>query len=368
VTQLLDFSRITSEQTSGPQTIIEDNDKSRTVQRDLEYQGNSPLETGATTLGNVLDRVNPVKLATKKDSPISQVERPRRGKYYLVGKRAKIVTSAARGRYVWHELPKQRPWDVAFGPTVRAAAPYQLSRHLQGLAIAIEPEDLRVKMREYPAPFSILLLVDMSLSMATSIANLGRAMLSFHRSVYRRRDRVGLIVFKGSEAVVLQHPTSNLNLVVQKLWKVGTSDFTPMAAGMLKAWKMLQIEKQRNKDAITMLIIVSDGITNIPLNRPLTKRRERTLLSVSQSDVFDVAQLLVRDDVRVIVINTAHRQEELHIRERQKKLPLRARWYLPTEFLMELANTANGSYYGLSLKQEEDLIKGTKLEEWFYIA
>jgi Mg-chelatase subunit ChlD len=141
-----------------------------------------------------------------------------------------------------------------------------------------------------------------------------------------------------------------------------------MAAGMLKAWKILRIEKQRNKDAIAMVIIVSDGITNIPLKRPLTKRGQRTLLSDSQSDVFDVTRLLIRDDVRVIVINTAHRQDELLIREREGKLPLRARWYLPTEFLMELAQTAKGSYYGLSLKQEEDLIKGSKLEQWFYLA
>jgi Mg-chelatase subunit ChlI len=178
IPRLLDFSRITSEQTSGPQTIIEDNDKPRTVQRDLEYQGGSPLESGEKTLSSVLKPENPVKLPSTSLSHIRPDERPRRGKYYLVGKRAKIVTSAARGRYVWHEQPKQRPWDVAFGPTVRAAAPYQLSRHLQGLAIAIEPEDLRVKMREYRAPFSILLLVDMSLSMATSIANLDQRLHS----------------------------------------------------------------------------------------------------------------------------------------------------------------------------------------------
>jgi hypothetical protein len=34
---------------------------------------------------------------------------------------------------------------------------------------------------------------------------------------------------------------------------------------------------------------------------------------------------------------------------------------------MELASTAKGSYYGLSLKQEENLIKGTKLDEWFFL-
>jgi hypothetical protein len=91
------------------------------------------------------------------------------------------------------------------------------------------------------------------------------------------------------------------------------------------------------------------------------------LVSDTQSDVLDVARLLIRDDVRVIVINTAHLVEELLIREEGVKMPVRMRWYLPTEFLMELARIANGSYYGLSLKREEELIKGTKLEHWFYL-
>jgi len=264
---------------------------------------------------------------------------------------------------VWHELPKEGQADIAFGPTIRAAAPYQLSRRSMGLALSLEPEDIRVKMREYRAPFSIILLVDASLSMVASIRNLGRALLSFHRSVYRRRDRVGLIVFKGSEAVVLQQLTTNLDLIVQKLWKVGMSDFTPMSAGMLKAWQVLRLEKHRNKDAIPMLIIVSDGITNIPLSHPLSPRVHRVLSSDAQADVFDVSRLLVRDGVRSIVINTNHIRNELPLGKEEARIPLQTQIYSPTEFLMELANTSKGSYYGLSLKKEEELTKGTRLEK-----
>ncbi len=361
--QLLDFSRLTSEQTSGPQTIIEDDPKTGDVQHDVEYQGNSDLASGPKHIGNAFPSeqspVPPPKLTHARD----EEERAHRGRYYLVGKRAKVVTSSSRGRYVWHEPPSERPFDIAFGPTVRAAAPHQLSRKTPGLAVSIEPDDLRVKMREYRAPFSIILLVDMSLSMAVSISNLGRAILSLHRSVYRRRDRVGLIVFKGSEAVVLQHPTTNLDLIVQKLWKVGTSDFTPMAAGMFKARSVLKLEKQRNKDTIPMLIVVSDGIANIPLPQPLSMRLRRKSLSDAQSDVLDVARLLARDGVRLIAINTAHKGDAL---PPGAKGPLPS-WkaYTPTKFLMEVAETAKGSYYGLSLGKEEELVT-TKLESWFY--
>ena len=136
---------------------------------------------------------------------------------------------------------------------------------------------------------------------------------------------------------------------------------------MLKAWKAMKIERQRNKDVVPMLIVVSDGIANVRLSRPLSKHVRGGLLSDAQADVFDVARLLVRDGIRVIVLNTAHKQEELLIRKEMKQIPLYARWYLPTEFLMELSTISRGSYYGLSLKKEKELVKGTKLEQWFYV-
>jgi len=235
------------------------------------------------------------------------------------------------------------------------------------LAVVIKPEDIRIKMREYRAPFSIVLVVDMSLSMANSIVNLGRAVFSLHRSVYRRRDRVALVVFKGADAAVLQQPTTNLGLVVSKLWKVGTSDFTPIAIGMLRAWRLLRLEKQRNKDVIPMMILVSDGIANIPLSRPLSTWGRRMFISKAQADVLDMAHVLRRSGVRTIVINTSHRSREIP-GEAFKKIPSQSDWFTPTEFLMETSRVMGGSYYGLSLTQEPSMqMKKTKLDDWFYL-
>ena len=235
------------------------------------------------------------------------------------------------------------------------------------MAVIIKPEDIRVKMREYRAPFSIVLVVDMSLSMANSIINLGRAVFSLHRSVYRRRDRVALVVFKGTDATVLQQPTTNLGLVVRKLWNVGTSDFTPIAVGMLRAWRLLRLEKQRNKDVIPMMILVSDGIANVPLSRPLSTWGRRMFMSKAQADVLDMAHILRRGGVRTIVINTSHRRQEVP-GETFKKLPSPADWFTPTEFLMETSRVMGGSYYGLSLSREPSMqMRRTKLDDWFYL-
>jgi len=290
----------------------------------------------------------------------------RRGTQYLVGKRAKIVTSSSKGRYTDYELPKKKPWDIALVPTIRAASPFQRVRRADGVSIVVKPQDLRVKIREYRAPFSIVLLVDMSFSMASSIMNIGRAIFSLHRSVYRRRDRVSLIYYKGKDAVVLQQPTTNLNMAVGKLRKIETSDFTPMAIGLLRAWRLLRLEKQRNKDVVPMLIIISDGIVNVALTQPHSASSRQSYMSEAQADVIDMARILKRDDIRVIVINTSHRRQEIP-GEVFRKLTSPREWYTPTELMLELAEITGGSYYGLSLTREEtSTIKKSKLDDWFF--
>ena len=286
-----------------------------------------------------------------------------RGRSYLIGKRAPVVTSMSRGRYVWHELPKEKPWTIAFGPTLRSAAPYQRSRHHENLSLVIKPADIRIKMKEYRAPFSIVLLVDLSWSMVSSIINLGRAITTLHDQAFRRRDRVGLVVFKGDDAFILQEPTTNVDLVVKKLWKAGASDFTPMATGMQKAWRLLQRERQRNKESILMLIIVSDGIANVALKTPVSTRTRQRYRSEAQADAMDMARLLARDEIKTIFINTSHSPLEASIDKLSQKDV-----YTPTRFLMEVAQIANGSYYGLEVTAEEKIpldSKKRRLSDWF---
>jgi magnesium chelatase subunit D len=202
-------------------------------------------------------------------------------------------------------------------------------------------------VREYSAPYSIVLLVDMSLSMIESVDNIVETVYSLHGEVYRRRDRVGLVVFKGKKAYTLQHPTRNLDLVVKKLRTVGASDFTPLAAGMFQSWKTLKQEKLRNKDAIPHLYIVSDGIVNVPLDTPLSPLTRRRYSSEAQADAFDVARLLAKEEIKVHVFNTKHssQDEEEPPREEGNRLRLR-----PTQFLKELARVSKGEYVGLRLQ------------------
>lgn len=246
--------------------------------------------------------------------------------------------------------------DIALVPTLKAAALRGPDGGGGRPRVVIRPEDIRVRVREYHAPFSVILLVDMSMSMVQSVGNLVQAVYGLHGRVYRRRDRVGLIVFKGSRAFTIQHPTTNLDLVVDRLRKVGASDFTPMAAGLLQALKALKRERLRNRDAVPNLIVVSDGIVNVPLDEPLSPLARRRYTSEAQADSLDVARLVAKEGFRVYVVNTSHSKAEAEaFPEMEEGWRMRL---TPTQFLMELARISGGAYRGLSLEGPQGIQGG----------
>jgi Mg-chelatase subunit ChlD len=258
------------------------------------------------------------------------------------GRGTRVISRSTRGRYAWYRIPHGKPRDIAFVPTIKAAAAKQFDRRGIGCMV-IETEDIREKVREYSSPYSIVLLVDMSLSMIESVANIIQSIYDFHGEVYRRKDRVGLVVFKGSKAYTLQHPTRNLDLVVKKLKEVGASDFTPLAAGLFQSWKTLKQEKLRNKDSTLHLYVISDGIVNVPLDKPISPLTRRRYNSEAHADSFDVLRLLVKEGVNVHIVNTNHNSDESKfVRIKESRITL-----TPTQFLKELARVSKGEYIGL---------------------
>jgi len=298
------------------------------------------LDKGSKTLANLFRSSRPRRL--DKDFVPSLERKVHPIRRYVVGKHSKAESRSQVGRYVSYEMPRGHSRDIAFGPTIRAAAIRARSALGKMPRVRIAPSDMRVKIREHKVPLSILLVLDMSESMISSLDNVSKSILSLHRTASRKRDRVGLVVFKGSEAVLLQHATRNLRQVVKKLLDLGASDFTPLAAGMLKALHVLRAETSRNKDSIPVMVVITDGIVNIPLSQPISSFTRKAFANSAQADVVDVARMISRHGIRTIIINTDHR-DELHPEDTQRKL----KWLTPTELLTEVARITRGRYYGL---------------------
>ena len=125
------------------------------------------------------------------------------------GRRARTVSGSPSGRYVSADVPRGKVSDLALDATLRTAAPHQVQRRANqseemgpesSPVFLIKPWDVREKVRETKTGSMILFVVDASGSMGAQrrMVAVKGAILSLLLDAYQRRDRVGLIAFRGT--------------------------------------------------------------------------------------------------------------------------------------------------------------------------
>jgi len=184
------------------------------------------------------------------------------------GRRTKTRTDSRSGRYVKSTIPHEKTSDIAFDATFRAAAPHQLNREKDGMAIAIRRLDIREKVREKKIGNTILFVVDASGSMGAQqrMSAAKGAILSLLIDAYQKRDRVGLIAFKGNSAELILPPTSSVELAKKYLQNMPTGGKTPLPHGLMKGYEVIQSELRRDPDVYPFFILISDGRANVCLH------------------------------------------------------------------------------------------------------
>jgi len=193
------------------------------------------------------------------------------------GSGRRSVTESRDGKYVRSRIPETIGPDIALDATIRAAAPHQKDR-AGILAVKIEASDLREKVRERKMGNTVLFVVDASGSMGAQqrMTAVKGAILSLLIDAYQKRDRVGLVVFRGKNAEVLLPPTSSVELARKYMQTLPVGGKTPLAHGLSKAFEVLQREKMINKHTIPRLILISDGKANVSMGSgsPLDDAKE----------------------------------------------------------------------------------------------
>jgi len=182
------------------------------------------------------------------------------------GSGRRSVTESRDGKYVRSRIPETIGPDIALDATIRAAAPHQKER-VGTLAVKIETSDLREKVRERKMGNTVLFVVDASGSMGAQqrMTAVKGAILSLLIDAYQKRDRVGLVVFRGKTAEVLLPPTSSVELARKYLQQLPVGGKTPLAQGLSRALEVLQREKMINQHTIPRLILISDGKANVSM-------------------------------------------------------------------------------------------------------
>ncbi len=218
----------------------------------------------------------------------------------VAGRRTTSVGDG-KGRYARARLPAnglESLSDLAFDATLRVAAPHQPNRRAAqppGPLLRITPTDLRERVYERKIGNLILFAVDASGSMAARkrMVAVKGAVLSLLLDAYQKRDRVGLVAFRGTSADLLLPPTNSALRAERALRVLPTGGRTPLAQAFRLCADTLQRPPGGARGYVPWLILVSDGRPNVPL-------REGDALA----DTCRVAEQLRASGIRALVIDT----------------------------------------------------------------
>jgi magnesium chelatase subunit D len=195
------------------------------------------------------------------------------------GRRSRALT--ASGRRVGAARPVDRFGALHLTETLRAAAPHQHDRGRESGPIRFRGEDLRVAVREGRESNLVLFCVDASGSMAarTRMEPVKTAVLSLLLDAYQRRDKVGLVTFRGTGAELALPPTGSVDVAARRLRDLPAGGRTPLAEGLLEAARVLDLERIRDPRRRPLLVLVTDGRATAGPDAVARSRRAASLLA-----------------------------------------------------------------------------------------
>ena len=228
------------------------------------------------------------------DTPLDKMTRER------AGKRSYTRTERKRGRYIKARPAGDRPEDIAFDATLRAAAPFQKQRHdeaINDLALQLRKGDLQRKVRVRRTGNLILFVVDASWSMAASerMEATKGAIMSLLVDAYQRRDQVGLVVFQRDKARLVLPPTSSVDLAQKALQDLPVGGKTPLSSGLFLAWQVIENARRRDTELRPLMILLTDGAGNVSMTG-----------MPAQDEANRIAEMFEQTKMRSIVVNMEH--------------------------------------------------------------
>mgnify|MGYP001626447426 CR=1 FL=1 len=189
-----------------------------------------------------------------------------------------------RGVPIGYVLPHSPDYahDIDVFATINAAVlrrPY--------LPLNIEPEDYRVRLRVANPPSLIIILLDLSGSMA-AMRRIGIAKGIVRRIIegsYVRRSYLSVITFKGSDADVLIRPTKAYETVYKMINELSIGGTTPLPAALAKLFNAVKSFKARNRYAFVNAVLITDGKANVPIRRSVTEDIHELCLTIKKAGI-----------------------------------------------------------------------------------
>ena len=262
-----------------------------------------------------------------------RVEMPRRRdkkvRRKMSGRRMSSLSHRNSGRYIRHRLPQG--WrDIAVDATIRAAAPYQKTRTGSNV-VNVEGQDIREKERVQKVSAVVLFVVDASGSMGSTrrMESAKGAILSMLMDSYQKRDKIGMVAFKGDDAELIFPPSSSVDLAMRCLSDLPTGGRTPLSAGLSKGLRTLQGEIKKDDETKPILVLISDGRANVSLGGKI------------KDELMNIAEETRISGVHTVVIDT--------------EVIGRSFMNMRLGYCQEIAEASDGRYYPISSLGPEEV-------------
>jgi magnesium chelatase subunit D len=161
--------------------------------------------------------------------------------------------------------------------------------------LLIHRQDWRLKLRRTPTQHLYILVVDSSGSMAAyqRMAQVKGVLLGLLREVYRHRDGVAVIAFRGAQSELLLAPTRSPEAAQAFLEALPTGGRTPLAHALLRVEALLTNERRRRSSWVPILVLVTDGRPNH---------------SVTHADPLQeslaICRRLAKNDLHAVIVDT----------------------------------------------------------------
>ncbi len=246
------------------------------------------------------------------------------------GRRTLTTTENKTGRYVRSTMQRRND-DLAFDATLRAAAPYQRHREDEGLAVKIREPDIREKIRQKKTSNLLLFVVDASGSMGTRLMSETKgAIMALLMEAYQKRDKVGLVAFKGMDAEVMLPPTNSIEIAKRLLEELPTGGKTPLGQGLLISYQLLKSQLRQDPSMLPLMVVITDGRANVGLSRD--KYYDGPQFGEIYREIYGLCDLFsMEDKLRSIVIDAEEKRLGSFGRSKKLAEALQARYYVLEE-------------------------------------
>lgn len=157
-----------------------------------------------------------------------------------------------------------------FGTVLRAAGRSVDARTAGTRRLVVSPSDLRGAQRIGQEGNLVVFVVDLSGSMTARkrLTAVTRICVDLLRDSYTRRDRVAVVIARGSRAELAVPPTKSVDIAVRRLADVRTGGRTPLAEGLIEAQHVIERAGRAEPRRRALMVVLTDGRATSGIDAP----------------------------------------------------------------------------------------------------